>query len=238
MPATDQRPNGFLQLRKDFGLQRVNIGKWVTPQEQAQTAPKFYRAFADLQSILGVPKAVISLRGSLSIRYGSGGRPGVCAHYEPDAKTLALAKNAGAGSLAHEWFHALDHYLAQQCFIAAGPYDFASSLWLSEQPAKKHPLIAALFRCFEVIFLSPDRQTSSALVAASVSADQARGTLYFSRPEELCARAFEAFVEDHPIHNPFLVTGSQGQLYPQNEQRRMMYTGFTEYFSLLAQYLK
>lgn len=239
MHATQQLPNisGFLQLRKDFGLQRVNVGSWVSAQEQAQTAPQFYKAFTDLQNILGVPRAVISLRGSLSIRYGSGGRLGVCAHYEPDARTLALAKKAGPGSLAHEWFHALDHYLAQHCFVQSGPYDFASSLWLSEQPAKKHPLVVTLFQCFEAILLSADRRTPSALVNASVSADQARDTLYYSRPEELCARAFEAFVEDHPIHNPFLVSGSQGRLYPQNLQRQQIRTVFVDYFSLLAQYL-
>jgi hypothetical protein len=242
-PSKPKPPN-FLQLRKAFGLQRVNIGSWVTAQEQAQTAPKFYQALLDLQTILDVPKEVISLRSTLSIRYGSGGRRGVSAHYEPDTKTLALAKNAGPGSLAHEWFHALDHYLAQQCFIDPSPYAFASNLWLSEHPAKKHPLIDALFHCFETILLSADRASPSALVSASVAADQSHGTLYFSRPEELCARAFEAFVEDHSIRNTFLVSGSQHSvqaqqgLYPKYAQRGLIHTAFTHYFNWLSHYLK
>lgn len=234
----------FLQLRKTFGLQRVNIGSWVSPEEQAQVAPKFYQAFMDLQAILGVPIEVISLRGTLSIRYGSGGRPGVSAHYEPDAHTLALAKNAGSGSLAHEWFHALDHYLSRHSFLDPDPYDFASSLWLSEHPAQQHPLIDALFACFSAIMLSACGTEPSALVQASVAADRQRGRLYYSRPEELCARAFEAFVEDQPIRNPFLVSGSrhsseaQQGLYPSHEQRPSIHAAFTHYFQLLSQYLQ
>jgi len=241
-PTASNRPS-FLTLRKDFGLQRVNIGSWVTAQEQAQMAPQFYQAFSDLQTMLDVPKSVISLRGTLSIRYGAGGRLGVCAHYEPDAQTLALAKHAGAGSLAHEWFHALDHYLARHCFVNPGPYDFASHLWLSNHPAKQHPLIHALFHCFEAILLSPDRTSPSALVTDSVAADRSRGSIYYSRPEELCARAFEAFVEDQPIQNSFLVNGSRQsiptrpKLYPEQDQRLLIHAAFTHYFQLLAQYL-
>ena len=235
MPASHPTPSGFLALRKAFGLQRVNIGAWVTAQEQAQIAPQFHQAFTDLQTILGVPKAVISLRGTLSVRYGAGGRPGVSAHYEPDARTLALAKKAGPGSLAHEWFHALDHYLGRHTFLDPNPYAFASSLWLSEHQAKHHPLINALFACFQAIMLSPDGHSPSPLVAASVAADRARGTLYYSRPEELCARAFEAFVEDHSIRNPFLVSGSHQLLYPQGHQRLHIQQTFTTYFKALSQ---
>lgn len=239
MPASPQhpQPTGFLALRKDFGLQRVHIGAWVTPQEQAQTAPRFYQAFSDLQTILGVPRSVISLRGTLSIRYGSGGRPGVAAHYEPDAQTLALAKNAGPGSLAHEWFHALDHYLGRQCFIDPSPYAFASRLWLDDHPARQHPLIEALFDCFNAIMLSADGTSPSALVEASVTADQSRNTIYFSKPEELCARAFEAFVADHHIHNSFLVSGSHTSVYPHSEQRLRIQQAMTTYFTLLTQAL-
>lgn len=52
--------------------------------------------------ILQVPEAVISLNGSLSLAFGSGGKKHSSPHYESTTKKLALAKNAGGGALAHE----------------------------------------------------------------------------------------------------------------------------------------
>jgi hypothetical protein len=36
------------------------------------------------------------------------------AHYEPERAVINLTKLNGAGSLAHEWWHALDHYFGRQ----------------------------------------------------------------------------------------------------------------------------
>ena len=73
-----------------------------------------YDSFCDLADILDVPKEAVSLGGNLSIGFGSrgrGGRNAALAHYEPARKVINLTKIKGAGTLAHEWFHALDDYL-------------------------------------------------------------------------------------------------------------------------------
>lgn len=73
--------------------------------------------------------------------------------------------------------------------------------------------------------------------------DKQLGQLYYSRPEELCARAFEAFVQDATITNHFLVKGSKASpeaergLYPQDEQRVHINQLFGEYFSALSKAL-
>ena len=47
----------------------------------------------------------------LAIAFGARGRSGALAHYEPGRQVINLTKMKGAGSLAHEWGHALDHSL-------------------------------------------------------------------------------------------------------------------------------
>ena len=62
------------------------------------------------------PKA-LSLNGELAIAFGArghGGEEAAAAHYEPGHQVINMTKIKGAGSLAHEWFHALDHYLGRQ----------------------------------------------------------------------------------------------------------------------------
>lgn len=105
----------FADLVTIFGFNSIHIGRWVTAAEQQLAANLFFDAFADLQQILQVPAEVMSLRGTLALTFGIGGQPGVCAFYQSQGRILALAKNAGAGSLAHEWFMHLIITLPTRC---------------------------------------------------------------------------------------------------------------------------
>ena len=77
-------------------------------------------------------------------------------------------------------------------------------------------------------------------VSTAAAMDKALGQLYYSKPEELCARAFEAFVQDAAITNHFLVKGTKTSpeaergLYPQGEQRAQINGAFSDYFSALG----
>jgi len=44
---------------------------------------------------------------------GSRGSGNASAHFEPGAVVINLTKTKGAGTLAHEWFHALDNYFSR-----------------------------------------------------------------------------------------------------------------------------
>lgn len=234
----------FLTIRKQYDFRTIEIGRWVTPAERDRAAVHFHRALGDLMATLQGPEILISLRGHLGLQYGIGGRPGVAAHYIPASRQLALAKNAGAGSLAHEWFHALDHYLADKAFQKTGRMAFASSCWLNNQPGIPHPLNSLLGECFKAILLDETGSQPSPLFQCSNRMDQKLGVLYYARPEEVCARAFEAFVEDTGPRNTFLVRGSIDSeealagLYPKGQQRETINATFTEYFSALGRALK
>jgi hypothetical protein len=79
---------------------------------------------------------------------------------------------------------------------------------------------------------------------ASLAQDKALGQTYYSLPYEMCARAFEAFIQDSTIKNSFLVKGSKESeearvgLYPQGEQRQRINRAFRSYFQALGQSLK
>ncbi len=234
----------FREVRERFGFYAVKTGRWVTASEQEQAAVHFYDALCDLMHILGVPEAVISLRGSIALHFGTGGRPGVAAHYSPQERAFALAKNAGPGSIAHEWFHAFDHYIAQQAFADLPANRFASPEWLNQKATPvAHPLNDLLFACFRAVILDPTGDAPSDLFSASAEADRASGILYYSRPEEMTARAFEAFIQDAAIKNSFLVKGTKKSreaelgLYPSGPQRQRINQAFACYFSALGQAL-
>lgn len=235
---------GFLEVKREFGLYAIKVGSWVTKPEQAAAANQCHDALNDLMRILGGTPALISLRNTLSLHYGTGGQRGVAAHYAPAHRTLALAKNAGPGSIAHEWFHALDHYLANKVFPNATQGQFASMAWLQDADRVSHPLADALVDCFRAIMLDASGDSPSAQFKASVAADRAFGQVYYSRPEEMAARAFEAFVQDAPLTNHFLVKGTkaspeaQDGLYPEGEQRFAINAAFRRYFERLGRALQ
>lgn len=234
----------FVSIRKLYDFRSVEIGRWVTRNENEEAAALFYDALADLMTILNGTESLISLRGTLAFQYGIGGRPGVAAHYQPATRCFSLAKNAGPGSIAHEWFHALDHYLADKCFSDAPKKMFASSLWLHDATPVVHSLNDLLFKCFKAIFLDETGLEPSELFMASKKVDQQSGVLYWSLPEEMAARAFESYVQDHAICNHFLVKGTKSSkeaqlgLYPQGEQRAIINTAFQEYFRYLGNSLR
>lgn len=62
----------------------------------------------------GVPSKALSLNGTLGLALGARGKGKAAAHFEPSNLVINLTKTQGAGSLAHEWFHALDNYFARE----------------------------------------------------------------------------------------------------------------------------
>ena len=106
-------PQQFLDT---FGFRGGEFGNWLAADERQTILNLAYDAFMDLATVLGVPPRALSMGGELSIGFGSRGKGlrAVAAHYETGRAVINLTKVRGAGSLAHEWFHAFDNYLAKQ----------------------------------------------------------------------------------------------------------------------------
>lgn len=241
-------PASFAQIRDTFGFASVRIGKWVTDEEAQKAADLLFDALADLAFILNVPPATLGLRQKLNLDFGIGGRPGVQAHYAPQTKTLALAKNAGAGALAHEFWHAFDHHLADTAFAVAPTsskqIQFATDLWLKDMPLKSHPLNQRLALLLKQMFLTDSGKEANHYVSQAIALDKQINRYYFAMPTEIGARAFEATIESvADIRNRYLVEGTlkrdqQTQMaYPDAEHRQRLLVSLRGYFQCLADYI-
>lgn len=109
----DARDSDFMEV---FGFRGVEFGNWNNQQERQLLLNDAYDGLLDLAEVMGVPPRAISLNGELALAFGARGHglSGARAHYELDKVVINLTKMNGAGSLAHEWFHALDHYFGRQ----------------------------------------------------------------------------------------------------------------------------
>jgi hypothetical protein len=234
----------FGDIVKIFGFKTAKVGAWVSRDEQQIAANLFFDALCDLMTILKVNEQVISLRGTLSIAFGCGGNKHSSAHYNSATRTLALAKNAGAGSLAHEYFHAFDHFIATRFLNKVTTSDFASASWLERNAVIEHPLNHLLESCYQHIFLQPNSDKPSNLFARSVQADKALSGYYYAMPQEITARAFESFIQDQSLKNTFLVRGTKQSteaklgIYPQGQERAMINRHLSTYFVTLGKALE
>lgn len=234
----------FGDIVKIFGFRSAEIGNWVTKEEQQIAANLFFDALCDLSDILNLPNEVISLKGTLSISFGRGGRKHSQAHYNSAKRQLALAKNAGGGALAHEWFHAFDHYICDKLFVNSQPHWFATEVWLNNlSEPKRHPLNELLLNVFESIFLHEDKASTSDLMQKSIFIDKSLTSFYYARPQEAAARAFERVIQEQSIKNEFLVNGTISSkeamlgLYPSGKDLTAIKKAITRYFVTLGKAL-
>lgn len=106
------------QFGDAFGFKGVEFGNWVSQgaggKDRQGMLNQAYDALMDLANITGIPPKAVSLNGSLGLAFGSRGNGWASAHFEPGKLVINLTKTRGAGTLAHEWFHALDNYFSRQ----------------------------------------------------------------------------------------------------------------------------
>lgn len=121
-----QSANGQMFL-DDLKFRAGEFGNWMSNNDRQASLDMGYDALRNLADILKILPEDVSLNGSLAIAFGARGRGGAgagAAHYEPLRQVINLTKMSGAGCLAHEWAHALDHAIG----ISVGSQDFASEV--------------------------------------------------------------------------------------------------------------
>lgn len=108
--SADTQPEHFL---KELEIRGGQFGNWTNQNDRQTNMNMAYDAFRDIAVALGIADRDVSLGGELAIAWGARGQGRAVAHYEPFENVINLTKMKGAGSLAHEWGHALDSYLAE-----------------------------------------------------------------------------------------------------------------------------
>lgn len=113
-------------MMNTFNFKGGEFGNWLNEADRQQSLNYGYDALMDLSKALSISPTDISLGNRLSIAFGSRGSGSALAHYEPDREVINLTKMKGAGSLAHEWGHALDDIagkeLGYKSFLSKNSY--------------------------------------------------------------------------------------------------------------------
>lgn len=105
-----------------FKIKGGEFGNWLNEKDRQANMNFAYESFKDLAKALNMEDKDISLDGRLNIAFGARGSGNALAHYEPLREVINLTKMKGAGSLAHEYFHAIDDIVGKM----QGGKDFAT----------------------------------------------------------------------------------------------------------------
>jgi len=100
-------------MLREFNFKGGEFGNWLNELDRQQSLNYCYDALKDLSKTLNILSKDVALNNSLSIAFGSRGEGNAMAHYEEERNVINLTKMKGAGSLSHEWGHALDHALGK-----------------------------------------------------------------------------------------------------------------------------
>lgn len=104
------------EFEKKFHPKRVDYGNYVPQKERGFFMTHAFDAFCDLQYILNISPDDVFFNNRLVLGIGSrgtGGKNAGMATYTPFYEAINLTRKKGAGSLGHEWMHALDHQISQ-----------------------------------------------------------------------------------------------------------------------------
>lgn len=170
-----------VKLRDTFGFRGVEFGNYVNQKERQQFINECYDALMDMAQLLDVSPRALSLNGQLGLAIGARGLGGAKAHYEPAKNVINLTKNSGWGSLAHEWWHAMDFYFGQREKTKSATQDLFS-------PDTRTEVQKAFGRIMDVM------KTSTEYGKRSQALDKFTGKKYYATPTEMGARAFQDYV--------------------------------------------
>ena len=92
-----------------YNIKGFEFGNWVTQEERAEYVSSLTPTLEHLFSVLGSRN--IGINRNVGVAFGARGSRGALAHYEPVLNMINLTRYKGAGSLAHEYGHALDYNL-------------------------------------------------------------------------------------------------------------------------------
>ncbi|ENM0064984.1 hypothetical protein AB6M52_003954 [Salmonella enterica] len=202
-----------------FGFRGVQFGNYVEGPRRQSDLNRAYDSLMDMADVLKVPAKALSLNGRLGLAFGArgkGGKNAAAAHYEPGEVAINLTKGNGAGSLAHEWFHALDNYFGQydaarEGEITSGDKFMTSNnkrwpQWNDKEKEYLHPVRQEVYDAFKGVVNAVNK---SGMVNRARRLDEVRSKPYWSTDVEMAARAFERYVQDRAkaagVENDFLV---------------------------------
>lgn len=181
-----------------FGFRGVEFGNWVEQKKRQEDLNNAYDSLMDMAAVIGINPNAISLNGQLGLAFGargSGGKDAAAAHYEPGKMVINLTKKSGAGSLGHEWWHAVDNYFARMRKGHDGSYMTDAldvSLSAKGSPYQhKGEVRKEMVDAFGAVMRAI---RGTAMKARATVLDRKRTKQYWTTKTEMSARAFESYL--------------------------------------------
>lgn len=215
-------------MKARYGLRGGEFGNYTTSKDRLGSINMAYDAFEDLYKAIGISHKDISLGDELAIAFGARGRGNAMAHYEPLRNVINITKKRGAGSLAHEWAHAMDAYLGKKLNLHGFMTESANSEKVPES-------VKELVQAFKE---QNGRETE--FYAASKSFDDGYKKAdngYWSSMPEMFARAFACYVRDklgdkksdYLVGHSECATDGVQIAFPVGEERKVIDAKFDEF---------
>lgn len=216
-------------VAKHFDLRGLEFGNWTSQEDRLNYLVAAAISLADMAKIIGFTPSQIGFKGKLTLGIGSRGRggkalaffqPGYFAinltRYRKEAKKgdhyQAMLNTGGAGSLSHEWAHALDYFLGRN--DSSDPFNYITGNDdrtrlhpLSQIPDSFTPLKKEAEQLFRVL-LWDDKKGELNTWGKDLSRIRDLYADYWARRVEIFARFFESWLawqlSKRRIKNTFL----------------------------------
>jgi hypothetical protein len=201
---------GMDYLTHQFGLRAIQWGNSVPAKERQKHVTHLTHAMLDLSHATGLDPSELSLGGKLALAIGARGRGKANAHYEPSLRVINLTKEHGAGSLGHEWFHALDHEMSDG--KSGNALLSQQALWGNNPIHRAMNDLTAATRSFRsrVIAWAREKRLPEGMVK------------YLASSHELAARAFDkhlqAQLSGSGRRNDYLAGATDHPVFPTKEE--------------------
>lgn len=213
-----------------FGFRGGQYGNWLSQNDRQESLNMGFDALLDMAAALQISNRDIALDGQLAIAFGARGHGNAAAHYEPDRQVINLTKMKGAGSLAHEWWHALDDAIGSRLGFGTKSMTERPDAWdLSRR-------LYDVMHCTRGANGERTGLTEYFIHSQEMDGGFSKAGGYWSGSKEMAARAFACYVMDRlPGRSDYLVghaeaahTPAGDAAYPEGSERQAINAVFDE----------
>ena len=249
-------------LKDIFGFKSALPEKGVDYYDAQDHFRETGMAFADLSRILGIPEKQISLNGRLRLVIGRdyGRYYSAYAFYRHTHRAIHIDSSIGSGSLAHEWFHAVDNIVNEVWGGELGGFLTGGHAPKNKVSKAAKELVHSITRQGSYSKKTQKRPLTNLYAYAKYHDEKYRNKPYLSLVHEIAARCFESYVHDKLYEkgykNEYLVKRDlslrelkqeaddisdgfyhikSGARYPMGSERKKINKAFDNFFDILRE---
>jgi len=198
------------ELMKHYGFRGIQFGNYLPQKERQSYVNNAFYSLNLLSNILNIPAYWIG-GGKLGLAFGARGHGFASAHYELELHVINLTRFNGPGCIAHECWHSIEARMAEKWIGKAGLLSnliVKGGVKVQDIPIKFRKRFQAYRDIVEACTTSSEFTRNASKIESQKGAAK-----YWSEPAELCARAFEAYIqdilEDKNIYGQWLACGTR-----------------------------